>query len=236
MQGIEVVKRDVGTSSGFKYSWNLTLCMIRFPVFTHEHKFSPDLCSSAQADCYCLIWHRAGPKSRVHPSGGEGLGAELSQTLQSPHLQQAWHGKKHEASSNLMCRLFRTCWLFDNVQENIKYGSHMDEHVYSCCDIKGLRLQFSACNRAFNPWAERKDPEIQFGSRLSCICIHVLIWSWNLLHLLTAIKEKMLNFTPREQNLMLVDCTVLPSVSLFRFVISTSAWLLPMPVYQQMMW
>lgn len=37
--------------------------------------------SSAQADGYSLVWHRARQKSRVHPSSGEGLGAELSQTL-----------------------------------------------------------------------------------------------------------------------------------------------------------
>lgn len=60
------------------------------------------ICSAAQADCYSLVWHRARQKSGVHPAGGEGLGAELSQALQGPHLQQAQHGKKHKASSSLI--------------------------------------------------------------------------------------------------------------------------------------
>lgn len=54
------------------------------------------MCFSAQADGYSLIWHRARQKSGVHPSGGEGLGAELSQALEGPHLQQAEHGKKRK--------------------------------------------------------------------------------------------------------------------------------------------
>lgn len=182
MQEIEVVKHDVGLSSGLKFSWNLTLCMIRFPVFTHEHKFSPDLCSSAQDDCYCLIWHRAGPKSRVHPSGAEGLGAELSQTLQGPRLQPAWHGKKHEASSNLICQFVQNLLvIWQSVQDNTKYSSHMDEHVYSRAAVI---FEARGCNfqpvTALNPWAEWKDPEIQFGAVSNTDTTHkyAFVWWW----------------------------------------------------------
>lgn len=61
----------------------------------HLNLNSQMICFSAQAVGYSLIWHRARQKSGVHPSGEEGPGDELSQAHESPHLQQAKHGKNH---------------------------------------------------------------------------------------------------------------------------------------------
>lgn len=59
----------------------------------HLNPNSQMICFSAQAVGYSLIWHRARQKSGVHSSGEEGPGDELSQAHESPHLQQAEHGK-----------------------------------------------------------------------------------------------------------------------------------------------
>lgn len=71
---------------------------LQLPVLTSYHY----RCFAAQAHCYSLIWCGAREASGVHPFGGEGLGAELSQTLQSPHLQQAAHGETLQTSRSLM--------------------------------------------------------------------------------------------------------------------------------------
>lgn len=67
----------------------------KFPISILLRPTLPDANthSSAQDDRHGLVWHRAGPAGGVHPSGPEGPGAELPQTLQDPHLQQAQHGR-----------------------------------------------------------------------------------------------------------------------------------------------
>lgn len=117
------------------------------------------ICFSAQAVGYSLIWHRARQKSGVHPSGEEGPGDELSQAHESPHLQQAKHGKNH--SKNVI-------FLFHSKQQHIEGVGRRQGFLWSLHFSAVARFELKGISVLASAWSHFQlllgDGEQMFGS------------------------------------------------------------------------